>query len=129
MTVEDWWNELLRPSGIIGVSGIVIGLIPSYLFYVMSQKVGRVSYAVEQVQVFDPTQLGTVRDGRQPITVLDADKKPVEGDVYAANIKIWNSGNDEIKTSNVREPFNLKLSDDARVLDCDITHATRGNAV
>jgi hypothetical protein len=132
MSAQDWWNELRRPAGMIGIGGIalgVFGLIFSYYLYALSEKVGRISYAVEQVQVFDPSQLAKGSKGaRQPLTVLDADKLPVEESVYAANIKIWNSGSAEVRASSVRQPFVIKLLPNSRVLDSDITFATRENA-
>jgi len=62
-----------------------------------------------------------------PLTVLDAHGQPIEDNVYAASVTIWNSGNPEIKRDDLRIPFRVTLEGNPRLIDITPTFFTRDN--
>ena len=60
-----------------------------------------------------------------PLTVLDAHGQPIEDNVYAASVTIWNSGNTEIKRDDLRIPFRITLEGNPRLIDITPTFFTR----
>jgi hypothetical protein len=63
-----WGGELLKPANIIsitiGVIGIVAGAIIALYFYNKSERIGRISVAIEQVQVFDKARIGQLETSK-----------------------------------------------------------------
>ena len=125
-------EELKRPATAVAVEiaviFAVIGFGVSLYFYYKGIRVGQVSYYVEQVQVFDRkrvTSPGSVT--AFPLTVLDAHGQPIEDNVYAASVTIWNSGNAEIKRDDLRIPFRITLEGNPRLIDITPTFFTRDN--
>jgi hypothetical protein len=42
-----------------------------------------------------------------PLTIHDSTGNIIEQNIYAANIAVWNSGNVELRSDDIREPFRL----------------------
>jgi hypothetical protein len=127
-------TELAKPATIVGAAFAVIGLVGGYYFFLLSEKVGRISFMVEQVQVFDqtriaPNQSKTLADAivDRPLTVHDRHGNVINENVYAANIKIWNSGRREIKKDDVRQQLKLTISPEATILDATMVSSTNNN--
>jgi hypothetical protein len=122
----SWAEELRRPATIIslviGAVGTIAGTLSSLYFYEKGEKAGRISIAVEQVQVFDKSRIGQL-----PLRVLDTAGNVVTDNVFAANVTIWNSGNAEIKKEDVRKPFQLKFNTGLVPLDLTITQFSHDN--
>jgi hypothetical protein len=120
------WDELRRPATLIAIVlaivSVLFGGITSLYFYKKGERFGRVAFDVEQIQIFDKTRMGAV-----PLTVLDASGAVIDNNVYAANVTIWNSGNDEIKKADVREPFRIIIEGNPKIIDCVSTFYTRNN--
>jgi hypothetical protein len=119
-------EELKKPPTLIGVIvaliGIIAGGLISFYFYNKSEKTGRIAIVVEQVQVFDKTNIGQL-----PLRVLDVKGNVITDNVFAANVTIWNSGNAEIKKTDVRKPYSLKIGVDLEPLDLSVTSYTHDN--
>src|SRR5262245_4057542 len=118
-TIRD---ELKRPATAVAVGIAVIfaivGFGVSLSFSYKGLRVGEVSYYVDQVQMFDRKRVlspGSV--GTFPLTVIDAHGQPIEENVYAASVTIWNSGNAEIQKEDVRIPFRIILEGNPRLID------------
>ena len=120
------WKELKRPatavSMVLFLLSVIAGVGTSLYFYKKGQRIAQLSYLIEQVQVVDRT-----RGDKLPISVLDSSGAPVEGNVFAANIRIWNSGTAEIRRADVRDPLTIILSLDSRLLDLTPDTFTRNN--
>jgi hypothetical protein len=121
-----WREELKRPATaiaiVLAVVSMVAGIFTSLYFYQIAEKIGKAAIYVEQVQVFDKTRTRDV-----PLRVLDASGQPINNNVYAASVTIWNSGNAEIKKEDVREPFWVSVEGNPRVIDIATTFVTRNN--
>jgi hypothetical protein len=64
--------------------------------------------------------------------LLDSAGRPIDNNVYAANITIWNSGNAEVKKEDVREPIRLVVQPEEgttapRILDISPYFYTKNN--
>jgi hypothetical protein len=121
-----WGGELLKPANIIsitiGVIGIVAGAIIALYFYNKSERIGRISVAIEQVQVFDKARIGQL-----PLRVLDSSGNTIKDNVFAANVTIWNPGTGEIIRDDVRKPFFLKIGTGLLPLDITMTRTSHEN--
>jgi hypothetical protein len=125
IAVRAVWEELRRPSGILGVIGAilgVVGIIASWYFYHKTDKVGDISLMVEQIQVFDKNRLGIL-----PLRVLNSNGDLIDDNVFAANITIWNSGTSEIKKGDIRRPFHLTIGNILHPLDLTPTCYSHDN--
>jgi hypothetical protein len=114
------WEELKRPATLVAVILLIVsitaGVITSLYFYKKAERVGRISFRVDQVQVFDKNRIGQL-----PLKVINAAGQVIQENVYAANVAIWNSGNAEIATSSIRQPFKITLDGDLTPLDLTAT--------
>jgi|ERR1051325_1516997 hypothetical protein len=103
-----WSEEFRRPSTIIGIVVGIVGLIGggmiSLYFYLKSEKSGTISCLVEEVQVFDQTRIGETA-----LRVVDPSGNPIKGNIFAANVTLWNSGNAEIRKEDVRKRFRILI--------------------
>jgi hypothetical protein len=128
-------EELKRPGTVIGIAlaiiSIIIGTLVSVYYYYKGIKEGEITSQVEQVQVFDSRQLVTNKDSiasHRPITVLDASGRPIEENVYAASVFVWNSGSAEIKPDSVRDKFRVVVDGKTKILDMSPVFFTNDNA-
>ena len=114
------WEELKRPATFIAVIlllvSIVAGILTALYFYKRSERAGRISMRVDQVQVFDKNRMGQL-----PLKVVRASGYVITENVYAASVSIWNSGNAEITKAAVREPFQIVLEGNIPPIDLTVT--------
>jgi hypothetical protein len=119
-------NELKKPvtavAVVISVITTIVGIAVSYYFYLKSEKAGQIAMVVDQVQVLDKTQVGSA-----PLRVLDANGNSINENVFAASVTIWNIGNAEIKKTDVRRPFRIKLGERLVPLDLSISRYSSDN--
>jgi hypothetical protein len=130
--LEALKDELKRPTTAIAIAIAVIttavSIAASLLFYYRGIRAGQVSYYVEQVQVVDRTRIIAPSGASiPPLTVLDAYGRPIQDNVYAASVSIWNSGNAEIRKDDVRVPFRIIFDKAPDVIDITPTFFTRDN--
>jgi hypothetical protein len=102
------WEELKRPATVLAVALLIIsviaGVATSTYFYRKSEKYANITYAIDQVQVFDKNALDKL-----PLTIRDHSGNIISENIYAASVTIWNSGNSEIKSNDVRETFYISI--------------------
>jgi hypothetical protein len=122
-------TELQKPATIISlilaVVGLVGGVITSLYFYWAGNKEGQLAFYTAQVQVFDAGS--TLTPLVPTLTVLDRDHNPITDNIYAATVTVWNAGNAEIKTDDVRIPFRIVVDGNPKIIDWTPTFYTRDN--
>ena len=100
------WDELKRPATAISIglflASVLIGLGTSFYFYKISQKLGRLSYSIDQVKIVDRSHVGNL-----PFSIVDQTGKRVDGNIFVASIRVWNSGTAEINKESIREQVQL----------------------
>ena len=121
--------DIRRPATWIGV---LLGILPSfaisYYFYQKSITVGKLYYQTQQVLVFDQHSLGGSPDvSSDQLFVVDKNGSKIEKNIYAATIKFWNAGNDEVKKEDVRIPFKIDIASDATIVNSSIYNVTMNN--
>jgi hypothetical protein len=91
----DFW------FGLVGVFGSLFAIYG----YVVSNKVGRISYTIETQKVFDPANLSG-------FTLITPENAPVKKVVYATELVIWNSGDFSLGegSDRIREPLQIRLN-------------------
>lgn len=122
-------TELRRSATIISlvlaIVGLIGGVVTSLYFYRASIKQGQLAFCSAQVQVFDVTV--AQHSPSPPLTVLDRDHNPLTDNIYAATVTIWNDGNAEIKTDDVRIPFRIVVDGNPKIIDWAPTFYTKDN--
>ncbi|HEX9987362.1 MAG TPA: hypothetical protein VGE45_02665 [Chloroflexia bacterium] len=87
----------------LGLLGIIIGLAGGYMFFRLSEQRKQIAYtsSTPLIKVFDS------KAASQGLKLFDASNRPLTGDVYAAEVTIWNSGNVPIEPGDVRRPLEV----------------------
>jgi hypothetical protein len=106
--ISTFMQELKRPTTIIAIGltivSVLLSILTSFYFCNTAQKSGQLAFTIEQIQIFQKEQTGSV-----PLTVHDVTGNVINENVYAANLTVWNAGTAEIKKEDVREPFRISL--------------------
>jgi hypothetical protein len=121
------WDEIRRPATAIAIGlavvSIIAGIVTSLYFYQKSEKTGKISFQIEQIQIYEKNRAGII-----PLTVHDEAGNIIDDNIFAANITIWNSGNAEIQKENVRHPFHLIVKGDTtKIIDTVATFFSKDN--
>src|SRR6266852_3196284 len=121
-----WLEELKRPATMIaitlGLLGIITGVMTSLYFYKKSEKVGRISLIVEQKTLFNKEHLDPYF-----LKLIRSDNSVVTANLFIAAITLWNSGNTEIKTNDIRRSFRFVLGDGFTPMNVSIVAYTNKN--
>lgn len=130
--LDDFKAELKRPANILTLVtcaiGIIVGIATGAYFYYLSIKAGTVYYQVNQVQAFDQSSVSRTGEGTDnPLSVVDDKGNRINSNVYAAVIKVWNGGNDEVKKADVRLRFKLNIEGKPSYQNVSLIGATRNN--
>jgi hypothetical protein len=97
--------------GIIGVVLAVAGIGFGYYLYRAAQNLPELSFQKSVVQVFNA---GSSSRG---IHVIGFAGEPIESNVYAAEIVVWNSGTAPVRQDDIREALRIVSTDGAIILD------------
>jgi hypothetical protein len=100
---------------IIGILGILLGCF----FYLRSLSDPELVYYV------DPAKLTVVRAGQSSKIIVKIDGDTVERDVTAAQIYIWNKGEDSIRKENLLSPLIISTGHKNPILDARIKNVSR----
>jgi hypothetical protein len=132
--LDELQKELKRPATLvamlIAIVSIFVGVATSLFFYSKSIRAGAVFYKVEQLLAFDQSTVGHKaegQDGSLPLYAVDGDGNILNENVYVANIKIWNGGNDEIRSNDVRKEFTISLENESRFFNIKMFNQTNSN--
>lgn len=123
-TKKRWIDDFLNPFNAISLLVGVIGLILAYYFYVKSDPRPELSWSVATQKIVDA---GKPFAG---FSVSDAEGQPIKGNVYAAEVTVWNSGNTFLDADDpghrIRFPLTLVALHDARLLSTSVSQTTTG---
>lgn len=122
------WTELKKPSGILAVVLTVIAAIFGILYPLLSEKHGALTYSVQQAVAFDRSKI-TINpsSNNEGIIITRKDGSKIDKNVYVATLKIWNSGDDEIKPDDVRIPFKIEMTGSNDIIDISKSFETKNN--
>jgi hypothetical protein len=108
-------------SGRYGVQWTIVGIVVSVLVTLLAIKItqqkGEIAYVVSSsnILIFDS------KSASSKLTVLDAQNQPITDSVYISEIKIWNSGNQAIEPSEVRDALKVVIVPAKRIIDFKVT--------
>jgi len=130
--LADFGAELRRPATAIAIFialiSIVSGTITSVYFYHKSIKLGVIYYDVVQILAFDQTNLREKVIGvESPVAVVDGAGQKIDGNIYVANIRVWNGGNDEVRKEDIRSQLKVMISGNVRLIDITMYGQTNNN--
>jgi hypothetical protein len=117
--IQHWWHDFIKPINmtflVLGVAGLLFG------WYEYKEAVPNPQLAMNTTTqiVWDYTS------ANPELTVLDKAGQKVDGDIYASQITVWNSGNvrlDNVDESTIiRKPLTFFLQGTGRILSASIT--------
>ncbi|WP_128003606.1 hypothetical protein [Piscinibacter defluvii] len=109
------FEELRKPFNLVSTTIAVVSLLLSVYFYVASIQKREPVYLVRtSSQIFSKS----VTSPR--FTVVDAEGKAVQGDIYVVEVSFWNDGGLPIEPSDVRTPVFVEFPVHHRVLDAKV---------
>lgn len=118
---ESWLDRLNKKSW-LGVSGwilAVLGFILSIYFYVASIREPNLTYAI------NPTKAIVVQTGQASQLTTLYKGKPVNSDITAVQIVVWNAGKQAIKHENILKPLIFQMPTGVPILETRIRKSTR----
>jgi hypothetical protein len=116
-------NLLSRPTVVIltlfGLILTLIGFPLSIYFYYAAKEYPHLTYYVH------PVKATIVRAGEASKLTASIDNKPVETDITAAQLAIWNQGRRSIKKDQVLKPIVIYTENNAPILEATIRKSSR----
>jgi hypothetical protein len=76
---------------------------------------GRIAFDVEQAPLFEHTVPGF--PSKSKLSLLDDKGNKIDQNVYAAIVTIWNDGDGEIRSEDVRVPLQIIVLGENRIID------------
>ena len=106
--------------GIIGWAATVLSLVLGIFFYLQGTKKRDIVYYVNPIQAVvvktgEATQLNVLYGGRE-----------LKSDVTAAQIAVWNQGNESVRPENILEPIAIRTIPSVPILEASIRKKSRG---
>jgi len=95
---------------------IPFSIFVGWVFFRLGAQTVGVSYCL----ISRPSLVIDSHAASSSLKVLDKDGKPVAGDVYSAEIEVWNSGNVAIQQASIRKPLTIEVSDCPRIIDAQV---------
>ena len=105
--------------GIIGAIASLIGIPLSVYLYYASREYPQLAYYVH------PVKATVVRAGEASRLAAIFDNRPVETDITAAQIAIWNQGQQAIKKDDVLKPIIIFTENNTPILEATIRKSSR----
>jgi len=106
--------------GMIGWSATILSLFLGIYFYIQSTKKRDLVYYV------NPAQAVVVKTGETSNLHVSYGDRELKSDVTAAQIAIWNRGNESIRPESVLEPVTIRTSPSVPILEASIRKKSRG---
>jgi hypothetical protein len=105
--------------GIAGSLASLFGVLLAVYFFIQSRRYRELVYYV------NPARTVVVKTGEASrLRVLLGDRE-LRSDVTAAQIAIWNQGNEPIRSTNVLAPFTIRTNPPTRLLEARIRRKSR----
>jgi hypothetical protein len=122
----SWRERLTLANNVwglpIGVGGIVIGSLLSWIFWELSL------VELDPTMIVDPQRTVVIERARlkdAPMRVVRTDGQPVEQDVTGIRVYFWNDGRKPLLPAEVIEPYVLSIDAPAEILDFKVLKASR----
>ncbi len=93
-----------------------LGIIATVTYYELGKKERSLSYYVKK----EPSKIFDSENTTSKIQVYTDDSVRITKNVYVTNLVLWNSGDLEIKKTDVRKPIHISLSNGVRILDFNL---------
>jgi hypothetical protein len=132
MSLSNFWGDARKPFNlvmmVVTAVSLVFGLFGLVTWY-WSQQVAEISYKIVQIPVVNTIQVQMTPHSGVPepspsFTVLDNKGQPINTNIYAAEIAVWNTGDLELGPSKVRRPLTVKIGGDVHILDNGVSRIT-----
>lgn len=115
-SIKEYFSNPL--VGVIGTIASVIGILIGVYFYYASVKQPFFTYQVK------PTRTAIVKSTDTNGFKISYDNKPIEGDISAAQIGIWNAGRQAIKPEHILNQIQVVV-EGAPIIEARILKTTR----
>jgi hypothetical protein len=102
----------------IRVIGLVVGVVGLYL-YIVDQKTRELTSTVS------PGRTTIVKAGEVSDLTVSYKGEPIETDVSAVQVQIWNEGRENIRQNHMHEPMVISTVNGAAILEAKILRHTR----
>jgi hypothetical protein len=106
--------------GMVGWAATVLSLVLGIFFYIQSTKNRDV------VCFVNPVQTVVVKSGGASNLHVFYGDRELKSDVTAAQIAVWNSGNESVRPENILEPVTIHTSPSVQILEASIRKKSRG---
>jgi hypothetical protein len=106
--------------GIIGSAATVLSLVLGIFFYFQGTRKRDLVYLV------NPVQTVVVKTGEASQLHVSYGGQELRTDVTAAQIAVWNQGNESIRPENILEPVLIRITPAAPILEASIRKKSRG---
>src|SRR2546421_5834340 len=100
---STWLQDFKRPINILFLAIAAISLIFAIWSLPKTQAPRKISYLLHTETMLSYS--GNVSG----VGLYDEQQKPIDGDVYAADVSIWNSGSSSITSSDMYRPLQFEL--------------------
>jgi hypothetical protein len=121
-------DRLLRDP-VVGAITLLLSVaaIPLSIYLALRQPEHRdLSYFVHPEKTAIVEKMAIAKEGQIPRLSVTLDGKPVVSDVTAAQVAIWNEGNQAIRKEHVLESLQLRTSPSVPIVDATIRKTSRG---
>lgn len=105
--------------GFVGTIASILGLALAGYLYVTGKETRQLTYYV------NPAKAVVVKAGQASKLEVNFDKKPINSDITAAQIAIWNQGRLSIKRSDILKPVVIQTEGDIPILEATIRTTSR----
>ena len=105
--------------GFIGTMASILGVVLAVLFYMEAKDSRELAYYV------NPARAVVVQMGQASKLKVNFDNKPIETDITAAQIALWNRGEVPIKSDNILNPIIIRTENNIPILEATIRKTSR----
>jgi hypothetical protein len=130
MSFSNFWADARKPFNLVILVLTVVALVFVLAEWYWSQQVAEISYKIVQIPVLNADQAqmrpspSRLHEPPPPFTVLDNKGQPINTNIYAAEIAVWNTGDFELGLSKVRRPLAVKIDGSVQILDNGVSRIT-----
>lgn len=108
-------KEFKRPFNAINLLLTILSILVAFVFYKRAESRREIVYYVSGFST-----VSNSRTSPPKIKVLDANSKPIPGNIYLMTFAFWNNGNLPIERADMRTPIEIIFEPCDRILDYSI---------